>query len=93
MHFLFAGLDFFEARAQLTAGGGDIITALGSHAIADAALEENGAESANGLWPRSTIAGSGGIDRNAVHMGKLLEGSQKLAQAMGILCCVVDSRQ
>ena len=83
--FLLAGLDFFEACAQLATGGGDIIAALGSHAIADTVLEENGAERANGIWPRGTIAGRGGVDGNAVYMGKLLEGCQKFAQACSTL--------
>jgi hypothetical protein len=63
---------YLKARPELSARGGDIITALCTHTIADAMLEEDIAERANSLWTWSLVAGRGGIDGDAIHVCKLL---------------------
>src|SRR5436305_5986959 len=82
-----------KACAQLSAGGGDVITPFSTNAVTDAALEEDVAEGTDDIWSWWTVVGSCGIDGDAIDMSELLEGCQQLRELLGVRWRIVNARE
>ena len=52
---------------------------------------EDGAEGTDGIWARRLEAGRGGVDGDAVHMGKLCQGGEEFRELVGMFGCVIDT--